>query len=213
MPATPSPSPSRRTSSPALGTTFRITLNPGSQTTLGLDEGVPQVPVSGTLRGWAPGPQMLAPMRLIVTGGEIDVRSSPLMLDRLCSGQQSSPTRTSRYTKLLVANDGGTLAVSRDGQVHGTLPFALETSLELRDGNDGCHAPYITTGYTSVGLLVTLDGALQGGHLTLRSPIAPVDDLEICISPGDPRLPCSGYEIPLPLSFGLQLDATLGPRS
>ena len=84
----------------------------------------------------------------------------------------------------------------------------IRLPLDLRNDDDGCGKPYITTGYTEFAQTFFLRGRIQQAtglsKLTLTSAPTPVD-VEACLSPGNPKQPCSGFIIPLPIIVAAKL--------
>ena len=53
-----------------------------------------------------------------------------------------------------------TLTLGQNGTLNAKTYLVLDLPLELRNGDDGCAKPYITTGYSSASETVNLSGKI-----------------------------------------------------
>ena len=92
----------------------------------------------------------------------------------------------------------------------------LDLPLELRNGDDGCAKPYVSTGYSSAKRDDPPErvGRRAGPRAVVPLKMSAADiDLFGCLSPGATTQPCNGFEVPLPatVSMNLQVAVVAGP--
>ncbi len=111
------------------------------------------------------------------------------------------PTRTTTAT---ILNASATVQSIAYTQIH--LP------LELRNDDNGCNQPYITTGYSVIPQTFFLHGKIVSpAGLTRLTLTSPPDTLGVvaCLAPGIPTQPCNGFQIPLPILVSTTLIANI----
>ena len=200
----------KKTTAPSTnpGTPVTLTLSPGSQASLdfsGDGSFVRTAGLSGTIKGFTEGPLLLnAPNTVNLSSANLQVAKTNIFVDDQCSGSVSPTIRTGDGTVALLDDSAkNTSTVDTVAQtITAIVHLRLRVNVELRNGEDGCAADYIKTGYTEMRVQALFKGKLDttGGNLTaiLDSNQALVDDATACVSPGDPSQPCNGFVIPFP---------------
>jgi len=203
----------KSTSSSAAGTPVRVSMLPGS--TANLDFGAFQrtAPITGTLTGLIPGGYKLnQDNQISLTRGNLLLGQTNVFIDDDChGGEVSAAIRTGNPTNInLDATRQSISTLTAAGGVTATAYTKIQLPLELRNDDDGCDQPYITTGYTEFTQTFFLKGKIQKGlglnKVTLTSAPDPLD-VQACLSPGSPTSPCnnSALIIPLPIIVSTNL--------
>lgn len=204
----------KTTTPPPLGTPVTLALQSGSTATLNLIAFQRQASLSGSLEGYVVGGFKLgAPNQIILTSGSISVAQTPIFIDDACNGEVTASIRTGNATTItLDQTQQSTSDLTADGAITSVVYTIIRLPLELRNGDDGCNQPYLTTGYDQEKVTLFLTGKLTGlTSATLQS--APEDvEFGACLGLGPETSPCSGFEIPIDvlLSTNLALGVKLG---
>ena len=148
-----------------LGTPVTVKVLDRSMLTFDFSAFKREAPVSGELRGYVPGKLVDdSDNQVILTGGSFDLGRTTLFTDNVCGGQPSDSIRTADPSRLkLDAGKQSTLTLGRNGTVSALTYMVLDLPLELRNGDDGCTKPYVTTGYSTASETVRLTGSV-GTH-------------------------------------------------
>jgi len=196
-----------------LGAPVTITMLPGSLMTFDFSAFKREAALSGTLHGYVPGKLIdEADNQVILTSGTLNVARTTMFTDKVCGGQVSDSIRTGEPGRLkLDPGRQSAITLGKNGTVSLLGYMVLDLPFELRNGDDGCDKPYITTGYSTANETVRLRGALgkQGlAQVPLKMPAA---DFELlgCLSPGFSTQPCNGFEIPLPATLTMGLSVSI----
>jgi hypothetical protein len=201
-----------------LGTPLTITLKQGSVGILDFGAFIREAPLRGAVRGFIPGAVNITSLKddvnFTLTGGRIDVQPVGIFVDDECGGQVSAGIRTAPDTHVNVdrtRESGGTLFADT-GRIQSIVRLVLIAPLELRNGETGCNAPYISTGYTQTPLRISLGGTLTfagtlGVNLTSGEQL--LDQFDACIEPGQPTQPCSGFSIPFAFVLKTKILASM----
>ena len=201
-----------------LGAPVSMALLPGSAFVL--DTGVAKqlVAVSGTLRGFAPGPVLkTGDVQMQLTRGTLQLARTPLILDTACGGRSTASIRTGTpATATIDPTSQSTTTLLGDGTVTAIANLQVHLPLELRNNDTGCDAPYITTGYTEFDMTLALSGHEGPSGLANVALTSAADQTSIggCLSPGISTQPCNGFQFPLSflISAQLQVAVTLPGR-
>lgn len=173
--------------------------------------------VSGELRGYVPGKLVAdADNQVILTGGTFDLGSTTLFSDNVCGGKASDSIRTAAPSRLkLDEGKQSTLTLGKNGTVSALTYMVLDLPLELRNGDDGCAKPYVTTGYSTANETIRLNGAVgTQGLAGVPMKMAPADiELYGCLAPGVTTQPCNGFQIPLPATVSMSLQLAVNASS
>lgn len=201
----------------ALGTPVTVSVLDRSSLTFDFSAFKRDSPLTGQLRGYVPGKIVEdADNQVILTSGRFDLGRTTMFTDTVCGGQPSDSIRTADPARLkLDETRQSTLTLGQNGTVNALTYMVLDLPLELRNGDDGCTKPYVSTGYSSVKETIRLSGSVgaQGlGVVPLKMSAAEID-LFGCLSPGSTTQPCNGFEVPLPatVSMSLQVAVVAGP--
>jgi hypothetical protein len=101
-----------------------------------------------------------------------------------------------------------TSTVLASGSVTASAYTVVHLPLEMRNDDNGCNSPYITTGYTDWKETFFLKGKLDPKLALAKLKLVSAPDLidvPSCLSPGVPTSPCSGFIIPLPVQISTEL--------
>jgi hypothetical protein len=203
----------KTTGAGAAGAPVKVTLLSGSYATLDFGAFVRQAPITGTLTGLIPGGYKLSQDNQInLTRGNLQLGRTDVFIDDDChGGQVSAAIRTGTPTNVLLDPTRQSIStLTAAGAVTATAYTKIQLPLELRNDDDGCDQPYITTGYTEFAQTFFLKGKIGKStglaKLTLTSPPDPLD-VQACLSPGSPTSPCnnSAMIIPLPIIVSTNL--------
>ena len=197
----------------ALGTPVTVSVLDKSLLTYDFSAFKREAPVTGRLRGYVPGKLIdKADNQVILTSGTLDLGRTTLFTDRVCGGQPSDSIRTGEPSRLrLDPGRQSRLTLGQNGTVNALAYMVLDLPLELRNGDDGCTRPYITTGYSTASEAIRLAGSVgTQGLAQVPLKMAPADiDLLGCLSPGVTTQPCNGFEIPLPATVSMSLAVSV----
>jgi hypothetical protein len=196
-----------------LGAPVTITLLPGSLMTFDFSAFKREAPLSGTLHGYVPGKILdEADNHVILTSGTLDVGKTTMFTDKVCGGQVSDSIRTGEPGRLkLDPGRQSALTLGKNGTVNLLSYMVLDLPFELRNGDDGCGKPYLTTGYSTANETMRLSGSIGRSGLAqvpLKMPAADFDLLG-CLSPGFSNQPCNGFEIPLPATLTMGISVSI----
>jgi hypothetical protein len=197
----------------SVGTPVKVTLLKDSVANLDFGAFQRVAPITGTLTGFIPGGYKLNQDNQInLTRGNMLLGQTNVFIDDDChGGQVSAAIRTGTPTNVnLDPTRQSVSTLQASGTVTATAYTKIQLPLELRNDDDGCDAPYITTGFTEFMQTFFLKGKLQKGvglaKLNLTSAPDPLD-VQACLSPGSPTSPCnnSALVIPLPIIVSTNL--------
>jgi hypothetical protein len=193
-----------------LGTPVTIQLLDESRANLDFGAFVRQAPVRGSLKGFVPGGIKLGTdFQITLTSGDIRLDSTPVFIDDDCDGQVSASIRTGDPTAVsLDKSRTSTSTVLANGQVTASAYTVVHLPLEMRNDDQGCTSPYITTGYTDWKQTFFLKGKLDPKLALSKVKLVSAPDLidvPSCLSPGIPTSPCSGFIIPIPVQLSTEL--------
>ena len=187
------------------GTPVKVTMLSGSVANLDFGAFQRQAPISGTLTGFIPGGYKLnQDNQISLTRGNLLLGQTNVFIDDDChGGQVSAAIRTGNPTNVnLDPTRQSVSTLTAAGTVTATAYTKIQLPLELRNDDDGCDQPYITTGYTEFTQTFFLKGKLQKGlglaKLNLTSAPDPLD-VQACLSPGSPTSPCNNTALVIPL--------------
>jgi hypothetical protein len=189
------------------GTPVKVTLLKDSTALLDFGAFQRQMPLSGTLQGFIPGGYKLSQDNQIqFTRANIGLGQTDVFID---GAVVSAAIRTGNpTTATLDPTKQSTSIVQASGTVTAVVNTSIRLPLELRNDDDGCDKPYITTGYTEFAKTFFLKGKIEKGSglakLKLTSAPDPLD-VEACLSPGPPTSPCNNsiFTVPIPVIVSL----------
>jgi hypothetical protein len=210
----------KTTGANSAGTPVKVTLLKESVATLDFGAFVRTASITGVLTGFIPGGYKLnQDNQISLTRGNLALGQTNVFIDDDChGGQVSAAIRTGTPTNVNLDPTRQSIStVLSSGTVTATAYTRIQLPLELRNDDDGCDQPYITTGYTEFTQTFFLKGKIQKGlglaKLTLTSPPDPLD-VQACLSPGSPTSPCNNTAliIPLPIivSTNLVVNVQIG---
>ena len=167
------------------------------------------IPLSGSVKGFIVGKgfQLGQDNQIQLTRGEIDLAPTGIFIDDVCNGQVTDAIRTDTHSfaEIDETSTGNTVNVAANSTISGLLHMRIQTALQLRNDDDGCNQPYITTGWTDFKVPLFVKGKIAAGSGGLTSTLSTgetvLDQLSACLAPGDPTLPCDGFAIPFPAIF------------
>jgi len=192
-----------------LGTPVTITLLDNSQMTFDFSAFKRQGPLTGALRGYVPGKILPdADNQVILTSGSFNLGKTTMFSDKVCGGAVSDSIRTAEPTTVhLDPGKQSTLILGQNGTLNAKTFLVLDIPLELRNGDDGCGKPYITTGYSSASETVNLSGKIGAAGLSQVPVSMPATDLDLvgCLTPGLATQECNGFQLPLPSTVSMSL--------
>jgi hypothetical protein len=191
-----------------------ITLLDGSKANLDFGAFQREAPLTGQLKGFVPGGIHLgSDFQITLSSGSIQLGQTPVFIDDDCNGQVSASIRTGNPTNVqLDKTKTSTSNVLANGTVTATANMLIHLPLELRNDDNGCNSPYITTGYTDWQETFFLKGKLDPklALSKLRLVSAPdLIDVPSCLSPGVPTSPCNGFVIPIPVQLSTELYVSI----
>jgi hypothetical protein len=194
----------------SLGTPVSITLLDGSKANLDFGAFQREAALTGTLKGFVPGGIHLGTdFQITLSSGSINLGSTAVFIDDDCSGQVSAAIRTGSPTNVLLdKTKTSTSTVLANGNVTASANMLIHLPLELRNDDNGCNSPYITTGYTDWQETFFLKGKLDPKLALAKLKLVSAPDLidvPSCLSPGVPTSPCNGFAIPLPVQISTEL--------
>lgn len=203
--------------SSAAGTPVKVTMLSGSVANLDFGAFVRTAPITGTLTGFIPGGYKLSQDNQInLTRGNLLLGRTDVFIDDDCNGGQvSASIRTGTPTNVNLDPTRQSIStLTSAGGITATAYTKIQLPLELRNDDDGCNQPYITTGYTEFVQTFFLKGKIQKGlglsKVNLTSAPDPLD-VQACLSPGSPTSPCNntGLTIPLPIIVSTNLNVSI----
>lgn len=187
------------------GTPVRIALLSGSSAHLDFGAFQRDAPLTGGLSGFIPGGYQLGQdNQLQLTRGSINLQPTDVFIDDDCKGGKvSAAIRTGEPTDIALNPTRQSISsILANGTVTATIYARIHLPLSLRNDDDGCDSPYITTGYSEFEQTFFFRGKIEKAtgltKLKLTSPPDPLD-VVACLSPGPPTSPCNGFQIPLPI--------------
>jgi hypothetical protein len=187
------------------GTPVKVTLLQGSLAHLDFGAFQRDAPLNGTLSGFIPGGYQLGQdNQLQLTRGNINLSPTDVFIDDDCKGGKvSAAIRTGDPTNVLLNPTRQSIStILASGTVTATIYVRIQLPLQLRNDDDGCDSPYITTGFSEFEQVFFFRGKIEKAtgltKLTLTTPADPLD-VVACLSPGSPTSPCNGFQIPLPI--------------
>ena len=193
------------------GTPVKVTILNGSIANLDFGAFKRQMPLSGTLQGFIPGGYKLSQdNQILFSRANIGLGQTDVFIDDDCNGGQvSAAIRTGNPTTAsLDPTKQSTSTVLASGGVTAVINTTIKLPLEMRNDDNGCNKPYITTGYTEFDKTFFLKGKIEKGtgltKLKLTSAPDPLD-VEACLSPGPPTTPCNNsvFTVPIPVIVDL----------
>jgi hypothetical protein len=191
--------------SSSAGAPVRVTLLNGSVANLDFGAFQRDAAVNGTLTGFIPGGYKLnQDNQISLTRGNLTLGQTNVFIDDDChGGQVSAAIRTGTPTNINLDPTRQSIStLQASGTVTATAYTKIQLPLELRNDDDGCDQPYITTGYTEFTQTFFLKGKIQKGlglaKLNLTSAPDPLD-VQACLSPGSPTSPCNNTALVIPL--------------
>jgi hypothetical protein len=197
----------------SLGVPVKINILPGSYANLDFGAFQRQATLSGTFKGFIPGKiQLASDNQVNLTGGSITLDPTAVFIDDACGGQVTSSIRTGNPTTVSLDPTRQSVAtLFASGTVTSTAYTIIRLPLELRNDDNGCNQPYITTGYSEFNLTFFLKGKVGDGGLTSLTLTSAPDTLDVvaCLSPGQPTAPCNGFQIPLPILVSTKLKVSI----
>jgi hypothetical protein len=195
------------------GTPVKITLLDGSLAHLDFGAFTRDAAVQGTLTGFIPGGYKLnQDNQITLSRGTMSLGQTNVFIDDDChGGTVSAAIRTGNPTALSLQPTRQSIStVLASGTVTATAYVRIQLPLELRNDDDGCDQPYITTGYTEFDQTFFLKGKIEKAtglnKLALVSAPDPLD-VQACLAPGSPTSPCNNAAliIPLPIIVSTKL--------
>lgn len=163
-------------------------------------------PLEGQLKGFIVGKGFFLGQdnQIELTSGRISLGPSGVFIDDACDGQVTDSIRTDpqTFTEIDPTSVGNTVNVTADSKVTGRVKMRVQVALDMRNDDNGCNAPYITTGWSDFTVTLFFKGTLGAGGGGLQTKVTigetVLGDLSACLAPGDPNLPCDGFIIPFP---------------
>jgi len=196
-----------------LGTPVTLTLLDNSLMTFDFSAFKRQGALTGSLRGYVPGKILPdADNQVILTSGSFTLGKTTMFSDKVCGGVVSDSIRTTDPTTIgLDPGKQSTVILGQNGTLNAKTYLVLNIPLELRNGDDGCAKPYITTGYSSASETVNLSGKLGAAGLAQVPVSMPATDLDLvgCLTPGLATQECNGFQLPLPSTVSMSLNVAV----
>jgi hypothetical protein len=200
-------------SSSSLGAPVTVRVLNGSVATLDFGAFQRNASLTGSLKGFVPGGiQLGKDQQLSFSSGTLNIAQTPVFIDDDCNGQVTAAIRTGSPTIVsLDAAKPSTATLTAGGTVTSIVNTRIKLPLELRNDDDGCGKPYITTGYTLIDKTFFLKGKLGSGGLANIELKSVPDSLDVtaCLAPGKPTTPCNGFAIPLPILVSTDLHVAI----
>jgi hypothetical protein len=198
------------------GTPVKVTLLSGSVANLDFGTFQRQANITGTLTGFIPGGYKLNQDNQInLTRGNMLLGQTNVFIDDACNGGQvSAAIRTGNPTNVnLDPTRQSVSTLTAAGGITATAYTKIQLPLELRNDDDGCNKPYITTGYTEFLQTFFLKGKIQKGlglnKVSLTSAPDPLD-VQACLSAGSPTSPCNNTALIIPLPIIVSTSLVVG---
>lgn len=206
------PCPEKQSSS-SLGAPVTVRVLNGSIATLDFGAFQRNASLTGTLKGFVPGGiQLGKDQQLTFSSGSMSIAQTPVFIDDDCNGQVTAAIRTGNPTTVgLDPVKTSTATLTAGGVVTSVVYTRIKLPLELRNDDDGCNKPYISTGYTLIDQTFFLKGKLGSGGLANVELKSVPDSLDVtaCLAPGKPTTPCNGFAIPLPIMVSTDLHIAI----
>jgi hypothetical protein len=200
-------------SSNSLGVPVKISILDGSYANLDFGAFQRQAPISGTFKGFIPGKIHLdSDTQVNLTGGSLTLAPTAVFIDDVCNGDVSAAIRTGDPTTVgLDPSRSSVATLFASGTVTSIAYTKIHLPLDLRNDDDGCNKPYISTGYSEFSQTFFLKGKVGDGGLTALTLTSAPDTLDVvaCLSPGQPTQPCNGFQIPLPILVSTKLRVAI----
>jgi hypothetical protein len=206
----------KASSTSSAGTAVKVTLLTGSVANLDFGAFQRTAPITGTLTGLIPGGYKLnQDNQISLTRGNLLLGQTNVFIDDDClGGQVSAAIRTGTPTNVNLDPTRQSIStLTAAGGLTATAYTKIQLPLELRNDDDGCNQPYITTGYTEFTQTFFLKGKLEKGlglnKVTLTSAPDPLD-VQACLSPGSPTSPCNNSALIIPLPIIVSTNLVVG---
>jgi hypothetical protein len=200
-------------SSNSLGVPVTVSILDGSYALLDFGSFQRQAPITGKLQGFIPGKiQLASDNQVNLTKGSLSLAQTPVFIDDDCNGQVSASIRTGNPTSVsLDPTKSSTATLFANGTVTSVAYTTIHLPLDLRNDDNGCGGPYITTGYSDFSQTFFLKGRVGDGGLTALTLTSPPDSIDViaCLAQGQPTQPCNGFQIPLPILVSTKLRVAI----
>lgn len=200
-----------------LGTPVKLELDPDqSFATLDFGAFTRDAPLSGTISGYTVGRiDISKPTNLTISSGRISIGQTPVFIDDDCNGEVSASIATdpASYAFIDTSKDNNAQLDGSSGKITSIVTLRIRAALDLRNGENGCHQPYLKTGWTESSARFVFSGRLdttRGLRVRLGSTSVLLDDFTACLSIGDPTAPCNGLAVPLPFIVSSKVVASIG---
>ena len=198
-----------KTTSTSLGAPITVRVLDGSVAVLDFGAFQREAPVTGALKGFVPGGiQLGKDQQVTLTKGDLKLKQTPIFIDDDCNGQVSAAIRTGNPATIgLNPTKTSTSQLTAGGTVTSIVYTRIRLPLDLRNDDDGCNKPYVSTGYTEFDQTFFLKGKLGAGGLAKINLVSAPDTIDVtaCLTPGKPTSPCNGFQIPLPIMVSTKL--------
>ena len=196
-----------------LGVPVTVNVLDGSYALLDFGAFQRQAPVQGKLKGFIPGKiQISADNQVNLTGGSLTIGETPVFIDDACNGQVSASIKTAQPTTVSLDPTRTSVAtLFASGSVTSIAYTMIHLPLSLRNDDQGCNSPYISTGYAEFKQTFFLKGKVGDGGLTSLTLTSAPDTLDVqaCLAAGQPTQPCTGFEVPLPILVSTKLKVSI----
>jgi hypothetical protein len=206
----------KTTGSDTAGTPVKVTMLPGSVANLDFGAFKRTATITGTLTGFIPGGYKLNQDNQInLTRGNLLLGRTDVFIDDDChGGTVSAAIRTGTPTNVNLDPTRQSIStLTAAGGITATAYTKIQLPLELRNDDDGCDRPYITTGYTEFLQTFFLKGKIQKGlglnKVTLTSAPDPLD-VQACLAQGSPTSPCNNSTLIIPLPIIVSTNLVVG---
>lgn len=175
------------------------------------------IPLTGDFKGFIVGKGFVLGQdnQIQLSSGKVNLAPTGIFIDDVCEGKVTPSIMTdgASFAELDQGTTGNTVTVAANSTVTGLLHLRIQVAIDLRNDDNGCDQPYITTGWTDFKVPLFVKGKIsagKGGLLTTLSIGETVlDDLSACLWPGDPTKPCGGYAIPFPAVFSSKITTAV----
>jgi hypothetical protein len=200
----------KKTGTGTSGVPVKISILNGSYALLDFGAFQRQAPISGVVRGFVPGAiHVNSDTQVNLTSAALNLAPTPIFIDNSCNGDVTPSIRTGTPTTIGLDDTKDSIStLFASGTVTSIVYTKIHLPLDLRNDDDGCNKPYITTGYSEFTQTFFLKGKVAPttglSKLTLTSAPDSLDTIA-CLSPGAPTQPCNGFQIPLPILVSTNL--------
>lgn len=193
-----------------IGVPVRINVLSGSYALLDFGSFQRQATITGVIKGFVPGSiQINSDTQVNLTNASLSIQQTPVFIDDNCNGNVSAAIRTGTPTTIgLDPTHQSVSTLFASGTVTSIAYTTIRLPLDLRNDDDGCDKPYITTGYTNFTQTFFLKGKVAPATgLSKLTLVSAPDTMSVlaCLSPGAPTQPCNGFIIPLPILVSTHL--------